>query len=130
MCYSSSRQAHKEISQGLPVVFSLNCFGAAIHEHTTDKNVNQMRTYLLLFVRDLKQRKQENEGGQARENPLKSKARRQRELSSCQGMRGSNTKGLAAIMERFETLILKSHNHENKRKTINLYVSQVMNQSL
>lgn len=89
-----------------------------------------MRAYLLLFVRDLKQRKQENECGQARENPLKSKARRQRKKSSCQGMRGSNTKGLAAIMERFETLILKSHNHENKRKTINLYVSQVMFQSL
>lgn len=59
---SSSDYANKGISQGLPVWFSPISLWAAMHECTTNKTINQMRAHIHLFVRDSKQRKQDNEG--------------------------------------------------------------------
>lgn len=56
--------SQRGISQGLPVCFSLIWFWAAMHERTTNKAIALMRVSIHLFVRDSKQRKQKNGGGQ------------------------------------------------------------------
>lgn len=78
-----------------------------------------MGAYILLFVRDLTQRKQKKEGGQQDQRETTAKQSKKAEgLGSCQVMRGGSSEGLARTMESFEALIMKFHNNWNKRKTI------------